>query len=89
MENTNYRGSTITAALVEQQIHKRFGKDTQYDPLTNCRTYLDWQKNGYQVKHGEKAIKSYTFYTLKTKQGEEKKVRKTINLFYYTQVQKI
>lgn len=84
MEFTNYTGSPQTAELVSSQIAERFGKGAEYDPLTNCRTYQSWLENGYQVKQGEKAIKSYIII----KHGNQAK-RKNINLFYIAQVQKI
>ena len=89
MTTTNYTGSQKTAELVKSQIAERFGAPESYDPRENCRTYRDWQRQGYQVKHGEKAIKSYIIIRFKDNKGREESRRKTINLFYHTQVEKI
>ena len=91
LEKTNYSGSIKTAELVEAQIIARFGKDEakKYNPARNCRTLFQWNKNGYHVKAGQKAIKSYIMITFKNKKGEEEKRKKYINLFYIKQVIKI
>lgn len=88
-EPTNYTGSSKTAKKVYAQIAKRFGtcEAKKYDPLTNCRTFNDWRKNGFKVKRGEKSLKSFIFYTTKDKKGNELKKMRTINLFYVLQVE--
>jgi len=89
---SNWTGSEITSNLVRKQIFSRWGEEEakKYDPSKNCFTFKSWQANGYQVKKGEKAIKSYIVIEKKDKQGEVlKKYPKTINLFYIKQVEKI
>jgi hypothetical protein len=71
----------------------------QYDPLTNCFTIQTWNKLGYRVKKGEKAIRSITYVAGKDQaetinedeDKDEQEVRtypKTVYLFYRTQVEK-
>jgi hypothetical protein len=68
------------------------------DPLTNCFTIQTWNKLGFRVKKGEKAIRSITYVEAKDQtetstedEDEEPDVRtypKTVYLFYRTQVEK-
>jgi N-terminal domain of anti-restriction factor ArdC len=41
----------------------RWGEEEaeHYDPLENCFTLATWNKLGYKVKKGEKAIRSITY----------------------------
>ena len=92
MPKTNYRGSTATRDMVAKQIAERFGPEVvqSYNPYVNCRTYKSWLEEGYQVKKGEKAIKSVTFVEVKNESGEViKKYSKIVNLFYEKQVEQI
>lgn len=92
-----YKGSEITRGLVKKEIENRWGAEaaSQYDPTTNCFTYKTWQQKGYQVKRGEKAIKSITYLTSEKidKQTREKvdtvTARRFVNLFYISQVEKL
>jgi hypothetical protein len=61
----HWRGSERTADAVREEIARRWGDDeaAQYNPLTNCFTIQTWNKLGYRVKKGEKAVvrpKSWT-----------------------------
>src|SRR3989344_6169665 len=63
----------------------------RYDPRTNCLTFNAWGENGYVVRKGEKAIKSFIIVEKKDeKTGEvvEKRL-KNIFLFYEKQVEKL
>ena len=85
---SNWSGSEVTETLVRNQIAKRWGADEaeRYNPKVNCMTIGLWNKNGYRVKSGEKAIKSFIVVEKKDKKGDVvKKYPKTINLFYDTQ----
>jgi hypothetical protein len=95
----HWRGSEKTADAVREEIARRWGdaEATKYDPLTNCFTIQTWNKLGYRVKKGEKAIRSITYVegTDQTGNAEEdeeeqdvRKYRKTVYLFYRTQVEK-
>jgi hypothetical protein len=97
----HWRGSEKTADAVRQEIARRWGDDeaAKYDPLTNCFTIQTWNKLGYRVKKGEKAIRSITYIdgtdqaeTVNEDEDEEekdvRKYRKTVYLFYRTQVEK-
>jgi antirestriction protein ArdC len=98
----HWKGSERTAEIVREEIAQRWGEEEakQYDPLKNCFTFQTWNKLGYRVKKGEKAIRSITYVEAKDKgdrnekdttDGEEQKVRKypkTVYLFYRTQVEK-
>jgi hypothetical protein len=90
-------GSEKTADAVREEIAKRWGDEEakRYDPLTNCFTIQTWNKLGYRVKKGEKAIRSITYVegTDQTEDADEeeadvRKYRKTVYLFYRTQVEK-
>ena len=95
-EISTWKGSIWTAANVAAQIAERWGdaEAAKYDPRINCFTYNTWLAMGYQVKKGEKALKSVTFIpTAKTDKetGEEKitKRPRNVNLFYILQVKPI
>lgn len=92
MLTTNYKGSEATKTMVAEQIASRWGQDEvkNYDPKSNCATYKQYLSAGYRVKRGEKALKSITYVEVKDESGEVvKKYPKTVNLFYYKQVEKI
>jgi hypothetical protein len=94
----HWRGSERTAEAVREEIARRWGDDeaARYDPLTNCFTIQTWNKLGYRVKKGEKAIRSITYAEAPDQADdddadEEPEVRtypKTVYLFYRTQVEK-
>ena len=96
----HWRGSQKTADAVREVIKRRWGDEeaAKYDPLTNCFTIQTWNKLGYRVKKGEKAIRSITYAevpdqatVLDADAEEEPEVRtypKTVYLFYRTQVEK-
>lgn len=88
---SNYKGSQKTFELVADQIKKRFGESeaSNYNPYSNCLSFKSWLERGYRVRRGEKAIKSITFIEKKEADGSIKKYPKTVNLFYYLQVEKI
>ena len=87
-----WTGSEKTSDFVRKQIFDRWGKDeaSNYDPKSNCLTYNRWLENGYRVKKGEKAIKSFIFIEKKDKKDEVVgRYPKNINLFYICQVEKV
>jgi hypothetical protein len=96
----HWRGSEKTADAVRKEIARRWEDEEakQYDPFTNCFTLQTWNKLGYRVKKGEKAIRSITYVEGKVQAesaeadgDEEQEVRtypKTVYLFYRTQVEK-
>jgi hypothetical protein len=94
MENvilSNWKGSINTAETVKKQILARWGEEeaNNYDPKSNCLTFNQWHAHGYQVKKGEKALKSMTIIEKKNEKGEViEKYPKTVNLFYIRQVEK-
>jgi hypothetical protein len=63
----HWRGSAKTADAVREEIARRWGQEEakQYDPFTNCFTLQTWNKLGYRVKKGEKAIRSITYVEAK------------------------
>ncbi|MDP2736495.1 MAG: hypothetical protein Q8O59_01775 [bacterium] len=92
MKATNYRGSAATRKMVAEQIAARYGEKEakKYNPETNCRSYKSWLEEGFQVRKGEKAIKSVTFVEVENESGEVvQKYPKNVNLFYVRQVEKI
>lgn len=89
---SNWKGSVNTAELVRKQITARWGVAAadKYDPRSNCLTFTQWLKQGYQVKKGEKAIKSLVVLEEKDEKGNVvRKYPKMVNLFYVCQVEKI
>ena len=86
---SNWTGSENTSNLVRKQIAERWGAEEakRYDPRTNCLTFTAWQENGYIVRKGEKAIRSFIVIERKDKAGEVvERHLKNINLFYQKQV---
>lgn len=86
---SNWTGSESTESKVRAQIKERWGDEeaSRYDPKVNCMTIGLWNKHGYRIKSGEKALKSYIVIEKKNKKGEViKKYPKTINLFFDKQV---
>jgi hypothetical protein len=95
----HWRGSTKTADAVREEIARRWGDNeaAKYNPLTNCFTIQTWNALGYRVKKGEKAIRSVTYVEgidqadNAAEDEDEQDVRtyrKTVYLFYRTQVEK-
>jgi len=90
-----WKGSTKTAAAVREEIARRWGEEAakEYNPLQNCFPLPTWNKLGYHVKKGEKAIRSLTYVEVKDQDGEaEQEVRtypKPVYLFYKTQVERV
>src|SRR5712691_10415329 len=92
----DWRGSEKTADQVREEIARRYGDEEaeEYDPQANCFTLPTWNKLGYVVRKGEKAIRSITLIEkkdLNAKEGEQSEViryPKTVYLFYVKQVKK-
>ena len=86
-----WTGSEKTSDIVRRQIRARWGEEEagNYDPKSNCLTFRSWLKNGFKVRKGEKALKSFIVIEEKDKKGEVvRKYPKSINLFYVRQVEK-
>jgi hypothetical protein len=90
-----WKGSTKTANAVRDEIARRWGEEEakQYNPLQNCFPLPTWNRLGYRVKKGEKAIRSLTYVEVKDQEAgeDEPEVRtypKPVYLFYKTQVEK-
>jgi len=89
---SNWTGSETTESLVRKQISNRWGSEEaeKYDPKANCLTIRQWNKNGYRVKKGEKALQSYIVIEKKDKKGTVVETYpKRINLFYQKQVEQV
>jgi len=89
---SRWTGSEITSELVRKQIFDRWGTEeaNNYDPQSNCLTFKQWLQNGYRVKKGEKAIKSFIVIEKKDKSGNVvSRYPKRINLFYIRQVERL
>jgi len=89
---SSWKGSENTSNLIRKQILSRWGKDeaNNYDPKCNCLTFNRWLKNGYKVKKGEKALKSFIVVEEKNDKGQIIcQYPKQINLFYVCQVEKL
>lgn len=89
---STWTGSADTYNVVRKQIAERWGEaeSVRYNPKANCLTFKQWLDNGYRVKKGEKALKSYTFVAVKNDQEETVKTfQRAVNLFYELQVEPI
>lgn len=91
-----YQGSVHTYSEIKGQIAERFGQEAAeaYNPTTNCFTFNRWIQEGYKVKKGEKALRTYTYIKSEktdVKTGEVQAFRypKGVCLFYIDQVEKI
>ncbi|MFH1292198.1 MAG: hypothetical protein ABIH87_03300 [bacterium] len=89
---SNWTGSEFTSEYVRRQILTRWGEEeaNNYDPKSNCLTFNRWLKNGFKVKKGEKALKSFIVIEQKDQYGKViRQLPKRISLFYACQVEKI
>jgi len=89
---SNWTGSETTESLVRKQISNRWGSEEaeRYDPKANCLTIRQWNKNGYRVRKGETALKSYIVIEKKDDKGTViETYPKRINLFYQKQVEQV
>ena len=89
---SEYRGSSLTRSLAEEEIEKRWGKSElkNYDPYHNARTFQSWLKCGYKVRRGEKAIRSITYVETRDADGNVLKcIKRPCFLFYVRQVEPI
>ena len=90
-KKSNWTGSENTFNLVHKQIAERWGDEEaeRYNPKENCLTFRKWLLNGYIVRKGEKAIKSFVIIEKTDKKTGEviERLPKTINLFYEKQVE--
>ena len=89
---SNWTGSETTETLVRKQISNRWGSEEaeRYNPKANCLTIRQWNENGYRVRKGETALKSYVVIEKKDKQGQVVETYpKRINLFYQKQVESV
>src|SRR6266571_7573187 len=92
----HWRGSEKTADQVREEIARRYGEEEaeEYDPQVNCFTLPTWNKLGFKVRKGEKAIRSITLVEKEdpnAKESEETEAiryPKTVYLFYIKQVEK-
>jgi len=77
--------------MVFDQIAERWGMDMarRFDPARNCRTYQDWLDCGFRVRRGEKALKSVTYIPVEKDGAVTDVYRKTVNLFYFNQLERI
>ena len=90
---SNWTGSINTSEVVRKQIAARWGLEEakRYDPKRNCLTFKAWMKNGYVVRKGEKAIKSFIVIERKDEKNGKvlEKHLKNIFLFYEKQVEQL
>ena len=86
-----WKGSNATYLDVKAQIRARWGDAVAevYSPITDVAPYLFWASAGFQVKRGEKSLKSITLIDAKDEKGEPKKIRRVVNLFHKRQVEKV
>lgn len=87
-----YRGSEKTYEMVKSQIQERWGEACaeEFDPHVDAMPYASWVAYGYQVRKGQKSLKSVTYVEIKNEKGEiVQKVRRSVNLFHKRQVEKV
>lgn len=89
---SSYTGSMVTKQFVKMQIQKRWGKkeSEKYDPYTNALPLVCWNRLGYRIKSGAKAIRAVTFVEVKDKEGNiTRRIPRPVFLFYYLDVHKV
>jgi len=91
---STYTGSEATLTAVKEAIksHPQLGPKylAGFSPYHSAMTHKAWERQDYAVIKGSKAIKSYTFIEATDEDGNEKKmIRRNVNLFHSSQVQKI
>lgn len=89
---SNFKGSDKTRENIRQQLQDRFGIDiaSSYDPYTNVMTLRDWNKFGYRIMKGQKALKSTTVIEKKNKDGDVvSRCSRRISLFHINQCEKV
>jgi len=88
---STYAGSkkTLEAVIEEIKQHPELGPKyaKDFDPFHDAMTFGAWQRQGYQVSKGARAIKSPIFVEITDGEtGQPKTIRKTVNLFHRSQV---
>lgn len=85
-----YTGSSLTREIAEDAIRQRYGdaEVKKLDCYHNLRSYKGWLSLGFQVKKGEKAIRSFTITEVKDSEGNVvKKIKRPVFLFYFKAVE--
>src|SRR3989344_9244553 len=89
---STYTGSPVTRSLISDQISARWGKSElkNYDPYHNARTFKSWLKLGFKVRKGEKALRSITYVQVTDPVDGRviKRIKRSVFLFYYKQVER-
>ena len=89
MVETNYAGSISNYEMVKKQIAEKWSEREaeNYNPKTNCMSYIKWKENGFYVIPGESALHSVVVIEKKDETGKViSKYPKKIALFYRLQV---
>ena len=91
LEPTGWKGSALTYKMVYDQILIRYGETMarKLDPARNCRTYRDWLYYGFQVRQGEKALKSVVYIPIEKDGVITDVLRRQVSLFYFNQLERI
>jgi hypothetical protein len=87
-----WRGSEKTCEMVREQIRERWGEEAAeaFDPQKDAMPLPSWARYGYRVRQGEKALKSVTFVESEDEDGgPTQKIRRTVNIFFKNQVEKV
>ena len=88
---STYAGSpkTLAAVIAEIEQHPELGPKyaKNFDPFHDAMTFGAWQRQGYQVSKGARAIKSPIVVEITDGEtGQSKTIKKTVNLFHRSQV---
>ena len=89
---SNYTGSLVTREMVRAQIAKRWNKELaeSFDPYNDAMTLVAWSRQGYRVKAGERALRSFTISEIKDELGKvTRRIRRPVFLFHFLQVRKV
>lgn len=89
---SNWHDSEKTREMVSAQIAERWSPSEvkNYDPERNCLPFSTWVNLGFRPKRGSKSLKSVTYVERKDAEGNIiSKFPRSINLFYYRDVEKI
>lgn len=84
-----YKGSAITAQIVKNAVREKYGEEVANSWNPNLtRTFNNWKNNGYRIRQGERAIRSFTMVRSKDGDGGLERVfKKPVYLFHFNQVE--
>lgn len=91
-KNDSFKGSRYNYEKTKEAVGIKYGSEEaeRYNPDL-CRTMMGWNRIGFRIKKGEKAIvRCTTYIPVDNAEGEElSTIPKSYVLFYYLQTEKV